>query len=185
VDSKSVVRGIDYSLGRPAYSLNLSYDAPSGLYAGFTATGTASTLGFRVMRGALENVGYARKISSDLTLDGGVSHADYLLNTREKYIFAYNEAYAGATWRNLSAYLYYTPRYMGEGPESLYLDVHGAVRASSKVRLSGHVGFLAPMSKWRADANRRKDVDLSASAIYELPHARAQADLVHLHPLFL
>jgi uncharacterized protein (TIGR02001 family) len=174
VDSQDVIRGVSYSLGRPAYGLHLSYDLPNGVYASTSLSGTASFQAMHVMRGAVENVGYAGRVAPELSVDVGVSHADYLLNTNEKYIFSYDEAYGGATYRNVSAYLYYTPHYMGAGPEALYLDLHSAMRAAPHVRLAGHLGFLAPLRKWRADADKRKDIDLSASAIYEFPQAEVR-----------
>lgn len=168
LDSDYVVRGVSYSDGQTTLGTSMTWDHDSGLYASISG---AITKGFDhepKMRGIMENVGFVHKLNRDVTVDVGASRADYIINTSEKYRINYAELYSGLTYKNLSAYAYYTPSYLGEGPESLYFDVNSVVRAATNLRLAAHVGLLSTLGKWGPDADVRKNADYRLSSVYEL-----------------
>jgi len=142
--SESSFRGYSLSEGRPVAFLNLSYDDPSGLYA--AASGTAvfgsgeavDPLSFQL------NGGYARRLTSDMVLDLGVTHSDY-----SKYAStgssSYTEIYAGLSRKALSARVSYAPHYFVHGASSLYGEVDVNVSPAAKTNLNAHVGLLIPL----------------------------------------
>lgn len=168
IDSNYVVRGVSFSDGEPTASLNVSYDHPSGFYAAITGMSTDPTRRVIVMHGAMESAGYARRLSDSASVDVGVSHADYNINTLLPYAVGYSEVYSGVTFGNVSAYVYYAPKYLGEGPRSLYFDLSASVRPAPKWRVSGHVGALSTLGKWGPDADVRQRYDFRVATTYEL-----------------
>ena len=175
IESQHIYRGVDYSLGRPAFALNLNYDQPGaasgGAYAGLGLVSTRRTGTEHAARSFSLNAGMARPISGDVSLDAGVSHNEYVLYTDEKYTASDTEAYVGAIWGDVSAYVHYSPRYLGTGPKAVYLDLTGTLRPVRRLRLTGHAGFLSPMGKWPHETNPRNRSDLRATATWEMERA--------------
>src|SRR5262249_971049 len=102
-------RGVSLSDDRPAAQIGVNYDAPQGWYAGaFVSTArseiyTYETQGIQ----AIGFGGYAWRTSSELSLEVG---ADYVaVTTTPRY--DYPEVYTGFAFKNVSARVYYAPRY--------------------------------------------------------------------------
>jgi uncharacterized protein (TIGR02001 family) len=163
-----VSRGVSFSEGAPSASLTLAYDHRSGAYAGLSVTSSLDLTGKASLRGVSENVGYAASLADGAALDLGLSRADYVINTSEKYRVGYGEFYAGLRGRHASAYVYYAPRYLGEGPRAIYLDLNGSIRPARYLRVSGHIGVLQTLDKWTSLDDRRDRYDLRATTTYEL-----------------
>ena len=145
VDSDYVFRGLSLSGGKPDLSLNVSYDHPSGLYAGASAIGAEGVGGGARMFGYLEYVGFTRRINAHLSWDVGATNSDYLETPYKQYNSDYTELYAGLIIDDVSAHIYYSPSYIGAGLSTLYVDLNGAYRPARHWRLFGHAGLLTPV----------------------------------------
>src|SRR5205809_1401108 len=103
-------RGISLSDNEPAAQLGVTYDDATGWYAGAFVSTTKSAA--YDTRGAqlISFAGYAWRMPSGLSLDVG---ADYSVVTATPR-YNYPEVYAGFAFQNVSARLYYAPRYFGQ-----------------------------------------------------------------------
>jgi len=143
VDNDYRLRGYSISGGRPVASLNLSYDLPSGVYANGVAIGTLDRQDEARLLGVIGNLGYARMIANDLSLDAGVSRTQY-----DHYVAGpdrgahYTEFYLGLLTSGFSSHLYLSPDYLHGGVTSIYGEIDGALRPIHRWRLSAHVGML-------------------------------------------
>jgi len=156
-------RGVSLSEGRPAIGVTLSYDAPSGLYAGVTGASA-------IDRDALSYtayVGYAHRIGEtawDVGLTGGGADVRPGGPYARRYEAVYAEVYAGLTRHNVSAHLYYSPRYIVEEAPTLYADIEGAVRPATGWRVFAHAGLLVPLASTRpGEGGERADVRLGVA----------------------
>jgi uncharacterized protein (TIGR02001 family) len=188
------VRGQSDALSdrRPALSLNLSYDHPSGVYAGGGILTRASFLGAdgdaagRFV-GHNEYLGYSGPLGADRSWDVGVSNQAYTLDYERKISVHYTEAYVGLVQGDLSAHVYFAPNYPRRGVSSAYADINASHRFADVWRLTGHLGAHERLSgtpardgrPWRFDTQlgiarefTRAEVDLAwiASAPGPLPH---------------
>jgi uncharacterized protein (TIGR02001 family) len=210
-ESQYRFRGVPLTNGKPDLRLALAYDHPSGAYAGASAIiGTAPRGGVQAM-GYSAYVGYARRAGPDLSWDAGLTHARYIgrlpgravvpgprgpaaVRYTLHYDSDYSEAYAGLVRRDVSAHLYVSPDYLGQGQTTAYLDLAGAVRPAPRVRLFGHAGVLAPLAgRSRVYAppgiarpaggdDRRLVYDLRVGAALELGRAEVQLAWTHVGP---
>lgn len=141
-------RGISLSGGRPALSLDLSWDVTGGradgAYVGASLIGGpgAGDAGPRLSH--LEYLGYARRLGGDWAWDVGLSHADFT-----RYVGAgaadNGEVYAGLRRAAVSAYLHYSPDYFGSRERTLYSELEASLHAAAHWRLFAHVGALTPL----------------------------------------
>ena len=149
LDSESLYRGYSLSDGRPAASLDLSYDSPSGFYA--SASGSlvaARSEGIRKL-GLQLTGGYARSVSNSMSLDLGVTRSAYSeysgLYGRRSYI----EAYAGVTTKLLSSHVFYSPRALVTGKSTLYAEANGSIGGYSGFSAQAHAGVLLPLADYQ------------------------------------
>ncbi len=161
------MRGYSVSRGRPVGILDLSYDHPSGVYANGSFFGALPDDGNPGLLGMIGDIGYARRLNSVLSIDGGVTRSQYIGIGAGGYHTGYTEIYAGLASRRLSAHLYYSPDYFRPGVKTLYGDVGGDVGIFADIRLNAHFGALgyldrpAPLSPartqydWRVGASRQ------------------------------
>jgi uncharacterized protein (TIGR02001 family) len=131
-------RGISLSENKPAAQVGFTYDDVQGWYAGaFASTArfaTSSAVGLQ----AVPFVGYAWR-ASRLTWDVG---ADYSAFTGAARRYNYPEVFVGAAFENISARLYYSPRYFGQNLGAVYGEINGTQLLVDRVRLLAHIGVL-------------------------------------------
>ena len=131
-------RGISLSENKPAAQLGLTYDDVQGWYAGAFASTARFATSSSVELQAVPFVGYAWR-ASGLTWDVG---ADYSAFTGAARRYNYPEVFLGATSENVSARLYYSPRYFGQNLGAVYGEINGTHLLIDRVRLLAHIGVL-------------------------------------------
>ena len=161
------VRGYSVSRGRPVGILDLSYDSPSGVYLNGQLFGALPDDYNSGLLGMIGDVGYARRLNSTLSIDGGVTRSEYASIGAGGYHTGYTEIYAGLASQRLSAHLYYSPDYFGPGVKTVYGDVEGNIGIFAEIRLNAHVGALGYLDRpaplppgktqydWRVGASRQ------------------------------
>jgi uncharacterized protein (TIGR02001 family) len=131
-------RGVSLSDNRPAAQLALAYDDASGWYGGgFASTVQVGYPTAREVQG-VAFAGYARRMPSGLSWEAG---ADYSAMTGGKS-YSYAEVYVGIAAENVSARLYYAPRYFGLKPGVIYGEVNASRELFDRTRLLAHGGVL-------------------------------------------
>ena len=173
LDSDFRWRGVSLSDGRPAMSLDLSYDHSSGAYVG--ASGMieeAPQAGVRFL-GDVEYAGFAARSGGGPAWDIGVSHSEFETYSYGDYRVGYTELYAGVTSGRLSAHLYYSPDYFGEGMRTLYAELNGAVAPATDWRLFGHLGALTPLSGGAEGQRERYDLRAGLARAFRRIELRA------------
>jgi uncharacterized protein (TIGR02001 family) len=142
-------RGYSLSGGRPVGILDLSYDAPNGFYAAVSGSVVATRHDGLQPLGLQLNGGYAKRLSSGLTIDVGVVHSNYSEYSSRKASKSYTEVYAGLAGKVLSSRVSVSPDYLKPGAWTLYGEIDANVPAGKKLRVTGHVGILAPLDRRR------------------------------------
>ena len=144
-------RGVSLSHNRPAAQIALAYDDASGWYGGAFASTVQLAGGTSRELQAVSFVGYARRAPSGLSWDAG---ADYSVVTGDQS-YSYPEVYAGVAFEDVSARLYYAPRYFGLDSGVIYGEINASYRILERVRLFAHGGALHNNSE--NSYNRRPD----------------------------
>jgi len=144
-------RGVSVSDGDPVGTLDLSYDDPSGAYAAASGTLVASSEGIKPLSLQL-NAGYAKEVRAGLTLDLGIVQSKYSRYSTTVHGDAYTEAYAGLTFKSVTARVHLSPHYFESGRWTLYGELNHGLVLTRKLSLNSHVGLLVPV---RSD----RDVD--------------------------
>ena len=131
-------RGVSLSHNNPAAQVAITLDDASGWYAGAFASsvrlGNPSTPELQ----ALAFFGYARQAPSGWSWDVG---ADYSAFTGSGG-YSYPEVYSGVAFENVSARVYFAPRYFGHSGNAIYAELNVAQPLQDRVRLLAHVGIL-------------------------------------------
>ena len=150
-------RGYTLSDGRPVGILDLYYDDPSGFYGTVSGKLVASEhAGIRPL-GLVLNAGYARRLSSGLTIDVGATHSTYSEYSDRAAARSYTEAYAGLSGKFLTARIYASPDYLKDG--SLYGELNATAEIAPKLTLSGHAGLLLPLEANQNGYRYRREFD--------------------------
>ncbi|MGZ3273342.1 MAG: TorF family putative porin [Caulobacteraceae bacterium] len=137
-------RGISLSSGGPAFTLDLTYDHPSGFYAGVSTIG--ADLGGRLKSlGSIEYAGYASPRRGGVSWDVGINNQNLAYYRDKRYPLNYSEVYAGVIGDHLSAHLHYSPNYVRPGYNALYAEVDGSLKPAENWRLFAHIGTTAPV----------------------------------------
>jgi uncharacterized protein (TIGR02001 family) len=131
-------RGVSLSRNKPAAQLGLAYDdASSGWYGG--AFASTVKLFYPSTELQLSSfAGYASRTPSGVAWEAG---ADYSVVTGP-VSYGYPEVFVGVASDNLSARLYYAPRYFGQEVNAIYAEVNAAQRLLDNLRLVAHAGAL-------------------------------------------
>jgi uncharacterized protein (TIGR02001 family) len=145
LESDDRLRGVSLSDGNPVFSLNVSYDHKSGIYGGVSATAVATDHSGVEMLGDVVYIGYARKIDAVASWDVGITNNNVSVYPDTIYRYNYTEFYTGITGNDISAHVYYSPRYVGGGARTLYAELNGAWRPARRWRLFAHVGVLTSL----------------------------------------
>jgi uncharacterized protein (TIGR02001 family) len=167
-------RGISLSDRKPALSLNLAYDHPSGLYVGVSAIGAETAHSGVQALGYQADVGYAIRTRSGVSWDVGVTNADFTEYFKYRYRINYSEIYTGFAINNISAHVYYSPDYLGESTSTVYVELDGAIHPAPHLRLFGHVGMLTPLVVRAQSDIRRPQYDLRAGVAAEFRSCELQ-----------
>jgi uncharacterized protein (TIGR02001 family) len=141
----------------PALQLRVERDMDAGWYGGVFASPV--TLEGRTQAQATVYAGRARRISSVLSWDAGVTRNTYLRDGR----WNYHEFYAGLALQRASARLFYSPAYYGEG-RSAYLDLSGAYPLGEQLRLAAHAGLLHSFGSYEGAVRDSADVRIALVA---------------------
>jgi uncharacterized protein (TIGR02001 family) len=178
LDSDDRFRGVSLSDRRPAASLSLSYDDPSGFYAGGSAS--AADLRQQGLQAVYAAVfaGYAGRLGAGAAWEIGATGARVATDAYGRRVQSYTELYAGVSGQLLSARLYYSPHYFARGVATLYGEVNAAVRLSVPLRLFGHIGLLDPIS----GPDRRAYYDLRAGIAADLGRTELRAAWTRADP---
>ena len=139
-------RGFSLSDDRPVAILDVSYDAPSGLYAAASGSVvTARSEGLRML-GLQVNGGYARQLRSGLTIDLGAVRSRYSSYSGLGSSRSYTELYAGVRGKVVSSRLSVSPDYFDSGA-SLYGEITGQFRPARNLEVQASLGALAPLGR--------------------------------------
>jgi uncharacterized protein (TIGR02001 family) len=152
---------------RPALQLRIEHDTDEGWYGGVFASPV--TLEDRTQGQLTVYAGRAQRLTSALSWDAGVTRNTYSRDGR----WNYHELYAGLALQRLSARLFYSPAYYGEG-RSLYLDLSGAWPLTDALRLAAHAGLLRPLGRYD-DVAARASADLRVALVTDVGDATIQA----------
>jgi len=153
-------RGYSLSDGRPVGILDLSYDAPNGLYGALSGSLVASRHdGVQPLRLAA-NAGYAKRLRSGFTVDIGAVHSRY-----SKYSGigssgrSYSEVYAGLAGKLVGARVSISPDYIGAAHWTAHGEINGHIDLSSKWFLDGEIGVLVLLGNaaYHASSSARLD----------------------------
>ena len=147
VDSDYRIRGYSISGNKPAASAFLSYDDPSGLYASGTAISALSYDNHPDLLGVIADVGYAKRITPQISLDGGIARTQYFHDAATLTGNAhYTEFYAGFIVHGISAHAYLSPDYHARHISTVYGEVDVLLKSFGPWYVSGHVGVLGYIS---------------------------------------
>jgi len=167
LDSDYRLRGYSISGGKPAATASLSYDDPSGFYANGTAIGALNYEDHPDLLGAIAGVGYARRITTLISLDAGISRTQYFHDaSRPSGGAHYTEFYGGLVFRGIAAHVYMSPDYLTHHSSTVYGEVDALLKSFGPWNVSSHVGVLdyltAPryvrrttLYDWRLGLSRR------------------------------
>jgi uncharacterized protein (TIGR02001 family) len=100
------------------------------------------------------NGGYAKRMSSEFTLDLGIVHSEYSQYSNAAAERSYTEFYAGLTHKYLTGRVYLSPHYFGTATWTIYGELNGNFGIAPKLSLDSHIGVLAPIRSRDAGAIR-------------------------------
>ena len=161
-------RGISVSDGRPITTLDVSYDAPNGLYAGLSASLVASRdEGLKPLSLVL-NAGYAKRLSSGLAADVGIIHSHYshysgLASGRD-----YTEFYAALTGKVIGARASLSPNYLGRAAWTVHGEVTTHLDLTQQTVLEGSAGLLVPLRQGSYQGNYFTQLDARLGIVHRL-----------------
>ena len=147
-------RGYSLSDGRPVAILDLSYDAPNGIYGTVSGSVVAARgEGARPLRLAL-NAGYARRLRSGLAADLGIVHSRYSRYSGVSSGRSYTEVYAGLSGKIIGGRLSLSPNYLGAAHWTMRGEINGHVDLTPKFLLDGEIGVLVHVGGGYHDSSR-------------------------------
>jgi uncharacterized protein (TIGR02001 family) len=148
LESDYRLRGYSLTDGNPAASAQVTYDHGSGFYLNLAGLAQIAGDDPRFM-GVVGNVGYARRLSSQVTLDVGALRSEIRASERYGRPYRYTEIYAGAAVGRVLGRVYYSPDYRGDGVQTLYGELEAGFEPAREWRVSGHVGVLTYLTAAR------------------------------------
>jgi uncharacterized protein (TIGR02001 family) len=140
-------RGVSVSDGRPVGSLDLSYDAPNGMYASLSGTVVATRdEGLKPLSGVV-NGGYAKRLRSGLTLDTGANYTRYSHYAGLSSGRDFAEFYAGLAGNNLAGRISVSPNYFGVPHWTAHGQADAHFDLSRNLTLKAEAGMLTPLGR--------------------------------------
>lgn len=161
--SQANVRGYSISNGHPVAALDFSYDDSSGVYAAVSATAVTGSSDLLRPLALQLNAGYARPLSSSLTLDLGATGSIYSHYSRVEADRSYGELYAGFSGKRLSSRISFSPDYFLTDEPTLYGELNGNIGNSYGFRFEGHLGALIALDHGPRHYQRQFDWRLGLS----------------------
>ena len=137
--SADMFRGESLSGNDPAVSAAISFDHPSGLFAGGSVTIAAGEQHPR-LASASQYAGFALR-RGEVSIEAGVIHRDYGDVIDTDYRKHYFEGFVGVSRRSLRARVYISPDYLIDGRTSYYGELNLRLLKVGKWSLNGHVGL--------------------------------------------
>ena len=166
-------RGVSLSSEQPAAQAEVNYDSTNGWYAGAFVSSVKLDFYPSLNHLLLTHAGYARRIGPDLSIDAGVSYADFSAGSD----FDYLEAHAGVTAGSINVQLAFAPTYFGQHRGATYLELNGGTQLRESLRVFAHVGVLYVRPE--ADQHAaRSQVDARIGLRYEREWFSAQLSRV-------
>lgn len=141
IESDYRLRGYSLSAGRPTATAQISYDDDSGFYLNLSATGELARDDVRFL-GVQGNIGYARRLSKKVSIDGGVTRTQYRAGYAGGRSHDYTDIYLGITADPITARVYFSPDYYRSDIQALYGEVDGVISPKKDWRLNAHLGSL-------------------------------------------
>jgi uncharacterized protein (TIGR02001 family) len=145
IESDYRVRGYSMSAGQPTAAARISYDDNSGLYLNALAIGELGRDHPRFL-GVEGNIGYARRLTQTLTMDGGVLRSEYRPSYAGGSARKYTEGYIGLSIGAVSGRVSVSPDYFRPGVTTVYGELQGTIEPIRNWRMSAHVGALNYLS---------------------------------------
>ena len=141
-------RGVTFSDERPAAQAGFAYDDPTGWFAG----GFGSTVRLYPPRGTSANLqaiaygGCATRLSSGVSVEAGGDYTAFAGSSGLNF----GEVFVGGAIENVSARIYFSPRYFGQSLNAAYGEINASQPLLDRVGLHFHVGLL----RYRYDNTR-------------------------------
>jgi uncharacterized protein (TIGR02001 family) len=152
-------RGISLSDGQPVAILDLSYDAPNGLYGAVSGSVVVTRdEGLKALGVAL-NGGYAKRFRTGLTADVGIVHSRYSHYSGLASGRSYSEVYAGLSGKLIGARVSISPNYLGGVRWMLHGEVDGHLDLTPNLLLDGTIGLLIPLQRGDYNSESRALMD--------------------------
>lgn len=164
VTTNEIFRGQSTSGDDPAAALAVSYDHPSGLFAGGSLSLAVDGDGPR-LASSTQYAGYAIR-RGKTSLEVGAVHRDYRRVYDRAYHPDYVEFFAGVTRRRTNIRLFASPDYSRRGGTNFYGEINTALVDVEKWSVNGHLGLsflprhgggyssLRAHPDWKVDASR-------------------------------
>jgi hypothetical protein len=176
------IRGASISDKRPTLALTVSDDLADGIYFGASVVvGDTGQEGPQVL-GHTEYLGYAHRNTSGLTWEVGADNVDFEIYPAPTYHLSYSEAYVGLSNGTLSSRLYISPNYLQEGLTVAYLDLNAVVRPADDWRLSGHLGYFAPLAGNAGTPVRKDRTDVRLDVVRRIGPAEVNLGWTNAFP---
>lgn len=131
-------RGITLSDQKPAVQAGIAYDAAPGWYAGVfgSTVRLAPPAGHNVE--VIGFAGYALRLAPGVSLEAGGDYSAFTGASSDNY----GEFFVGAATDNLSARVYYSPKYFGLQSNATYTEINASLPVIDHVRFHAHIGLL-------------------------------------------
>jgi len=169
-------RGRSVDDGEPVAITSIVYDHDSGWSAGGSVVATTNGPAIGLLR-ASGHIGYARSIDRDLAVDGGVvvqSYSDRYSNGNAQ---TFAEVFGGVTWKQFAVHASYSPSYLDQGLESLYVEFDAVQELGSGFRANARAGILTRIGGEGSfsGANTRYDTQIGVTKDFDRLSVYVQA----------
>lgn len=143
-------RGISLSARDAAAQGGVIFDHHTGLFAGIFASSVKFDREDSPHLRTVTYGGYARRITPDLSLEGGLGYYDYYGS--EAIRWPYEEGFVGISFRRSNFRVHYAPDYFDLDVEQLYLEFNTLYPLIGKLSFGVHLGRIEQFGSPRARA---------------------------------
>lgn len=169
-------RGVSVSEGRPVAILDLSYDAPVGLYGGFSGSVVLARGGLKPLS-AILNGGYAKAVGSGLIADVGFVHTRYSHYSGVGTGREYNEIYAALSGKLVGGRISVSPNYLGKSRWTAHGEMFGHLDLTRTTSLAADVGVLVPIQHVVDQSRYGPEVDARLGIAHRIERMTLHADV--------
>ena len=138
-------RGRSVSEGEPVAIGSVSYDDQSGIYTGGSIAVTTNGEDVGILRGSA-HVGFATSIDRNISLDAGAVVSRYTDRYSGARAQTFAEIYSGVSVGDFAVYAWYSPSYLDQNLQTLYLEANAVRDLGSGFRANARVGVLNRLS---------------------------------------